>query len=125
MALRADLETMVENEGVHFLLEVTNDGNSPAELTFRDAGKADFAVYENGSERDPNCEGEDEREERWRWSEGRMFAQVLQTDRLEPGASSRYEGRWESPDPGTYFAWATLRAQDWNLEATGEFSVES
>jgi hypothetical protein len=123
MVLRSDLETTVENNGVRFLFEVANEGNSPEELTFRDAGKADFAVYENDSERDPNGEDEDEREERWRWSEGRMFAQVLQTERLEPGVSSKYEGRWEVPDPGTYLARATLRAQDRDLEATCAFTV--
>jgi hypothetical protein len=124
MALRGELETTVEEEGVRFRFEVANDGDDPEELTFRDAGKADFVVYEGGSERDSNCEDADEREERWRWSEGRLFAQVLETERLEPGASSRYEGRWESPDPGTYVARATLRARDRDLGATCELSIE-
>jgi hypothetical protein len=119
MALRADIGTRIEDGSVGFVFEIANDGDDPEELTFRDAGKADFAVYDGGSEHDSN-----DSEERWRWSEGRMFAQVLETERLEPGASSRYEGRWESPDPGTYLVRATLRAQDRDLEATCEFSIE-
>jgi hypothetical protein len=119
MVLRADLGTRTEDKGVRFVFEVANDGNDPEELTFRDAGKADFAVYDESSEHDS-----DDPEERWRWSEGRMFAQVLEIERLEPGASSRYEGRWASPDPGTYLAKATLRAQDRDLEATRAFSIE-
>lgn len=113
MTLQGDVEAVVEDERVRFVFDVTNDGEDAEELTFRDAGKADFVV-----------ERADASEEHWRWSEGRMFAQVIETERLAPGESSRYEGEWRSPDTGTYVARATLRAHDRDLEATCEFAVE-
>lgn len=123
MTLQGDLEAAVEPDGVRFVFEVTNDGESTEEITFRDAGKADFVV-EYGNERDGSNGDRDSRRECWRYSDGRMFAQVIETERLEPGASSTYECRWDAADPGSYVVRATLRARSHDLEAEREFSVE-
>lgn len=97
-------------DGVSFRFTVINDGSEPVELTFRDAGQADFAVYDDG-------------DEVWRWSDGRMFAQVLQSARLEPGEEAVFEEEWPDPDPGDYTAEAELRVTDHDVRARTPFSV--
>lgn len=121
MTLHGDVRSLVEDDSVRFVFEVTNDGEDAEEITFRDAGKADFVV-----ERTAGDDGDDEPEDEewWRWSEGRMFAQVIETERIDPGESATYEGEWRSPDSGRYVARATLRARDRDLEATCELSID-
>jgi hypothetical protein len=121
MTLRGDLETTIEDGGVRFEFEIGNDGTDPEELTFRDAGKADFLVEREGEN---GSGGKHGRGVHWRYGEGRVFAQVIETERLEPNESTTYECRWESPDPGEYVARATLRAQECDLEAERELSIE-
>ncbi|NGM69930.1 hypothetical protein G6M89_13065 [Natronolimnobius sp. AArcel1] len=114
MTLEGTLETTVtarEPARVSFVFTVTNTGAEPVEIQFTDAAKAEFIVYENGSER-------------WRFTDGRAFMQLLSSDRLEPNASTTYDGEWEDPEPGTYTAIAQLRAQDTTCEARTEFSLE-
>lgn len=138
MTLRGTLEATVADDRVRFRFDVTNDGEHTDEITFPDAGKAEFVVERadgdrEGSERENEDGhgrekgGSDEREKRehWRYSDGRTFAQVLETERLEPGESSTYEGEWKSPDTGRYVVRATLRARERAVETTCEFSVES
>ncbi|WP_254537589.1 BsuPI-related putative proteinase inhibitor [Halomarina litorea] len=95
---------------VRFVFAVRNDGDGPADLTFRDSCHADFAVY--------NGEGE-----RWRWSDGRMFMQVIEHRTVEPGGEETFEGEWESPESGEFLARAELCAQDESCEAETRFSV--
>lgn len=104
------LDVTVTDE-VSFRFAVTNGDDAPLELTFRDAGQADFAVLTR------------EGEEVWRWSEGRMFAQALQTARLEPGETATFEGTWPDPEPGEYTAVATLRVREREISARADFSV--
>lgn len=95
---------------VTFALTVVNGGDSPVELAFHDAGKADFAVFDGDSEV-------------WRWSAGRMFAQAIQQVELAPGEQITFEGKWADPDPGEYTAVGELRARDNPCEARASFSV--
>ena len=89
--------TVTVGEAVTFRLTVTNASAEPVELTFRDAGRADFVVY--------TADGE----EVWRWSDGRMFAIV--------------EEVWPEPEPGDYTAEAELRTVDVAASARTPFSV--
>lgn len=99
-----------ESHVVDFAFTVRNEGETPVELSFSDAAKAEFVVYEDG-------------EERWRFTEGRMFAQLLSRARLEPGDATTYRGNWDDPDAGTYTAIATLRTDDADCEARSQLSV--
>lgn len=99
------------NDEVSFRLSVTNGDDAPVELTFRDAGQADFVVSTPDGE------------EVWRWSDSRMFAQVLGTARLEPGETATFEGTWPDPEPGEYTARATLRVTDRDVSARTDFSA--
>jgi hypothetical protein len=110
MSLDASLDASVTDDGVAFELTVTNTGSNPADLSFPNALKADFAVIENGSET-------------WRFSDGKMFAQMISQETLDPGASEIYRGLWENPRSGTFTAVGTLRARKRNVEARTDFSV--
>lgn len=107
------LETALEvtvGEDVEFSFSVVNAGDTPIELTFRDACRADFAVY-----------GDDA--ERWRYSDGRMFAQSVSKAEFQPGETATFEAVWPDPDPGEYTAEATLRVTELNASARTPFSV--
>ena len=110
MTLTGTLDTQVADDRVSFVFTVENDGDGTETLSFRDAHSADFAVL-------------DDDDERWRWSRGRMFAQVLQSAELAPGESATYEGEWQSPKSGSYTAVANLEAENQECEARTEFSV--
>ena len=114
MALEGRLEADVSSNGgaeaVRFEFAVTNAGTDPVELRFSDACKAEFVV-------------EDEGREVWRYTDGRMFAQMISTERIAPDETATYETEWEEPRSGEYTAVAELRAQEGSCEARTEFSV--
>ena len=95
---------------VEFAFTVTNEGSETVDLHFSDAAKAEFVVQE-------------ESRAVWRFTEGRVFAQMLSTDRLESGESTTYEGEWDDPRPGAYTAVAELRAREATCAARAEFEV--
>ena len=112
MSLEGSLETAGDDvrDAALFVFSVTNAGDVPVELRFSDACKAEFVVIDGD-------------EEVWRFSDGRMFAQVLESETLGPGESTSYEAEWSDPEPGTYEAVAELRAQDGDCEAATSVTV--
>ena len=111
--LDSALEVTV-GDGVRFRFTVVNGGDTPVELTFRDACKVDYAVYE----------GEDAGgAEVWRYSDDRMFAQALTAADLQPGEEASFEETWPDPEPGAYTAEATLRVLEHDVSARTPFSV--
>lgn len=95
---------------VRFVFAVENRGDEPAQLTFRDGGHADCAVFDGD-------------EEVWRWSAGRMFTQAIERETVAPGDTLRYGFEWEPPEPGEYTVCAELRA-DGDCTAESTFAVE-
>ncbi|QCS43165.1 BsuPI-related putative proteinase inhibitor [Natrinema versiforme] len=114
MSLEGSLETAADGtrDAVMFVFTVTNSGDEPVDLQFSDACKAEFVLEDDG-------------DEIWRFTEGRMFAQVLSSDALAPGEATTYEAEWSDPDPGDYTAVAELRAQDEHCAARADVSVPS
>lgn len=114
MTLRGELDAHVEDGSadptVTVVFTVTNTGSEPIEAQFPTPCKADFAVERDG-------------EELWRFTEGRMFAQVLSSERFEPGEPVCYDIEWPDPEPGSYTAIGELQARDTICEAHTEFSV--
>lgn len=101
----------VETDGVvRFVFRVRNEGDGPSDLEFRNSCHADFAVYDGD-------------EERWRWSDGRMFMQVIEHRTIDPGGEETFEGEWDSPEPGEFVARAELKARGETCEAEATFSV--
>ncbi|MFW5963878.1 MAG: BsuPI-related putative proteinase inhibitor [Natronomonas sp.] len=107
--LDAALEVTV-GDGVRFTFTVVNPGDTPIEVTFRDACRADFAVYEGDTEV-------------WRYSDGKAFAQVLTSADFQPGESATFEETWPNPNSGDYTAEATLRVLEDEMTARTPFSV--
>ena len=106
----AEGEREPDSRSVEFAFAVENQGEKAVELSFTDAAKAEFVVYEDG-------------QEHWRYTDGRLFAQLLSRDRIEPGGTTTYRATWERAEPGTYTAIATLRAQETDCQARSRFSV--
>jgi hypothetical protein len=82
---------------VSLALEVRNLGDAPRRLEFATARTHDFAVIDAGGR------------EVWRWSRGRLFAQVLSEIELAPGEARRFAAAWDQRDaagqpapPGRY-----------------------
>ncbi|WP_435195561.1 BsuPI-related putative proteinase inhibitor [Natronomonas sp. EA1] len=98
-------------EGVTFRFTVTNAGDDPVTVTFRDSCQADFVVVD--------LDGE----EVWRFSRGRLFTQVMQPARFEPGEEAVFEEAWPEPESGDYTAIAELRVQERDVRAETPFSV--
>ena len=110
MTLTGTLDVRRDEDRVAFVFAVENEGSEPTTLSFRDSCTADFAVLD----------GENER---WRWSQGRMFTQALQSEELAPGETATYEGEWQRPEAGTHIVVATLEAENHDCEARTEISV--
>lgn len=109
MSLRGQLDVTV-GDAVAFRLSVSNAGDEPVELRFRDGQAAEFVVLADD-------------EPVWRWSDGRMFTQALWGERLASGESVTYDGVWETPEPGGYEAVGSLAATNADVEARSRFSV--
>jgi archaellum component FlaG (FlaF/FlaG flagellin family) len=97
MSLDGHLAVDVTDGAVAFAFTVENVGTEPIELEFRSGKVADVAVYNDGVEI-------------WRWSEGRMFTQAIQTETLDPGELLSREVAWDDPRSGAYTAVASLEA---------------
>lgn len=107
------LDTALEvtvGDGVRFRFSIVNAGDTPIELTFTDACRADFAVFGDGIEV-------------WRYSDGREFAQTPTNAELQPGETAVFEDVWPAPTPGDYTAEATLRVRERPVSARTPFSV--
>lgn len=111
MALECSLSADGNEGSAKFTYEVTNAGDDPIDLQFSDGQEADLAVE------DPDGN------EVWRWSAGRMFAQMLQQKELGPGETATYEFEWENAAPGEYEATATLEATNADCDASAAFEV--
>jgi len=109
--LDCSLSIDVRDDRVAFTYEVTNPDDEPIDLQFSDGQESDLAIED------------DHGTEVWRWSDGRMFAQMLQQKHLAPGETATYEFEWGNPDPGEYEATATLAANNADCEATTAFEV--
>jgi uncharacterized protein YndB with AHSA1/START domain len=99
-------------DAVRLRFTVVNASDEAVELTFRDSGRADFAVYTEDGDR-----------EVWRWSDGRMFMQAIQYSDLQPGQEATFTESWPDPAPGDYTAEATLRAVEHDVVSRTPFSV--
>ena len=97
---------------VRFALHVTNRADKNLELMFPSGQTHEFVVTD------------DTGHEVWRWSEGRMFTQALQSRLLAGAETATYEESWQ---PGTrtgrFTVVATLRSTSHTVLQTAEFVV--
>ena len=97
---------------VSFALQVTNNAERRVELVFPSGQTYDLAVMDSLGR------------EVWRWSEGRIFTQSLQSRVLESTESFSYSAAWK-PEAlhGSFTAVAYLRSENHPLEQRVAFSL--
>lgn len=110
MALEGTLAVSVDPDAVDFEFEVTNAGTEPVTLEFPSGQLADIAVS-------------DATGEVWRWSDGRLFTQAIESRRLAPNESLLHVATWSDPPSGAYTAEAVLAAPEADIEARADFVV--
>lgn len=117
LALDTRNEAYNPGQGVPVTLTVRNTGTVARTLNFRSSRRYDFVVTQAGKEI-------------WRWSAGKMFAQMLGTLKVEPGETLKYTETWNQVDdrgrrvpPGEYKVTATLTAEGSDKLAVGPVTV--
>lgn len=110
--LESHLEVAV-GDVVEFDFAVRNVGSEPIGLTFSTGRIADVVVIDAETESPI-----------WRWSDDRMFTQVVQRRVLGPDDTIEQAFTWTEPEPGTYVAEARLDA-DVQITDRTSFTVES
>ena len=110
MSLEATLDVEV-GDVVTFTFTIENTGTEPVELTFSSGKRTDVVVRDTDTD-----------EVVWRWSDGRMFTQALETVTFPPGEHIEQTHVWETPEPGEYVAIATLEG-DIDVEARATLSI--
>lgn len=110
MNLDGRLDVIVTAQDVTFEFGVTNAGSESVDLEFRSGAHADVAVNDDGTEV-------------WRWGEGRMFTQAIETETLAPGERFAHEMTWEDPPSGEYTAEAELLSTNVRVTERASFSV--
>lgn len=100
----ASLDVRV-GESVDVALNVANAADRRVELLFPNGRTHDVAILDAAGN------------EVWRWSQGRLFTNVLQTRLLASGESTTYGERW-SPDGrrGSYTVVASLNSGNYPVE---------
>ena len=98
---------------VRFVLHVTNRAEKNVELMFPSGQTHDFVVKDAAGR------------EVWRWSEGRMFTQALQSKLLGGSATATYQETWKpgARAAGRYTVVATLRSTNHDVMQVAEFAL--
>jgi len=114
VSLTTDKVLYTTGEPITIEFGIFNRTGEEATLHFRDAQRYDFTIEE------------DEEKEVWRWSNGKMFAEVLGEETLGPGReevvyTETYAGRLE---PGDYQLTGMLVALDRPLSASVTITID-
>jgi hypothetical protein len=108
--LSPSLDVSVE-DGVRFAFAVRNDGARKLEVLFPDGRTHDVVVLDSLGR------------EVWRWSEGRLFTQAVQSRVVRASDTLRFEEAWRDAQPGSYVAVATLASRNYPVEQRVAFTV--
>ncbi len=111
--LASSVEVEVGANTVRLVLHVTNPTDQPLALEFTSGQRYDFAIR--------TAEGGDV----WTWSADKMFAQVLGTETIAPGASLDYSEVWQPGDrKGSFVAIASLSSTSHPIREQAAFSLQ-
>lgn len=98
---------------VRFALSVTNGTSKRVEVNFPTGLTHDFVVLDVTGR------------EVWRWSDGRMFTQLMQNRLLESRDIVTYDERWPAPpSAGRYTLVAVLHSDTHPVEKRVDFSIQ-
>jgi hypothetical protein len=98
-------------EEVRFAFRVTNSSAKRVELRFPSGQTHDVIVLDSQGR------------EVWRWSEGRMFTQAMQTKLLGATDTVTFSESWRPQKPGTFTAVARLLSENFPVEERSDFSL--
>lgn len=104
------LDISVSN-GVHFSFDVVNASARKLEVLFNDGRTHDIIVLDSLGR------------EVWRWSNDRMFTQVVQSKVLRASDTLTFAESWTDPRPGSYIAVASLPSRNYPVEHRVAFVV--
>jgi hypothetical protein len=97
---------------IAFEFKISNNTPKKVELRFPNGQTHDFVVLDSLGR------------EVWRWSEGKMFTQVLQNKIVDSKQSIAFQHTARIPDAaGTYTAVAILSSRNYPLEQRTQFTV--
>ena len=99
------------SDGVRFDFRVTNAGGTRVEVNFPSGQTHEVIVLDTLGR------------EVWRWSNGRMFTQVLQNKVLHREDTLAYGERWKNAPRGQYVAVARLASANYPVEQRAQFEV--
>jgi hypothetical protein len=117
------IERTTDSSGLALTIAETQEPNTMAfELQLTNNGKLTEVKFENGRTHDFVVLDERSREV-WRWSDGRLFTQALQTKLLRSGDALRYSATWDTAPPGRYRVIATLNSRENTRTIEKEFIV--
>ncbi len=98
---------------VRFALHVTNSTNKRVEINFPSGRTHDFVVLDVTGR------------EVWRWSDGRLFTQLMQNRLLEARDMVTYDERWNAPpSAGRYTLVAVLHSDTHPVEKRLDFTIQ-
>ena len=110
-SLDASLVVRQSPDGIRFALAIANGSKHRLEVSFPDGQTRDFVVLDGRGR------------EVWRWSEGRMFTQAMQSKLLTAGDTVTFAERWPGAEPGEYTVVATLRSDNFPVTRRAAFVV--
>jgi len=111
LCLTTDKTIYAPGETIRMTLVVANHTPDEVILRFRNAQRFDFLI-------------DQERKPIWRWSKGRMFAQVLGEERLRPGESMTFFAKFdEKLQPGKYHITGMIVADPSPLTASSNIVI--
>ena len=120
LTLSSRAASYAPGERATFTLVARNAGTTPVSLTFSSAQRFDLVILEASGR------------EIWRWSQGKVFAQVMGTQTLAPGETISFDAQWDQRDaagkavpPGNYTARAWLTARGVPQQAQAPFTVRA
>lgn len=111
--IAASLDVSVSGtRDVRFALHVTNRADKNVELMFPSGQTHEFIVKDAAGK------------EVWRWSEGRMFTQALQSKLLAGSETTTYQESWTAgARSGRYTVVASLRSTNHDIVQLAEFTL--
>jgi hypothetical protein len=96
---------------IRFAFRVTNSGGGKVEMQFPSGQTHDVVVLDSLGH------------EVWRWSEGRMFTQIVQNKILRTADTLSFDEGWKGAPRGQYVAVARLASANYPIEQRANFIV--
>lgn len=110
MTLRIEPSVVERGQGVTMGINVQNNTGREETLRFPSGQRYDFWITE------------DDREV-WRWSEGMLFTQAVETLEIPGGSGESFGETWRADESGELTVHAELMAEGFTGELTGEVEV--